>query len=502
MTVGAVIVGAGMGGLTAALRLARRGIRVRVFEASLEPGGLASSVELEGLRFDAGPYILLDREGLEWSFGQLGLDLARSIPLKRIEQVYEVASAQNPPVRIYSDLNRTIEGLERNWPGSGARYRRFIESTAKIQQRLRPMLFVSPPGSSTLLRSGAWMHANFLLRSLGSVLRETGLPQPVIEALAIWTHVAAQTLDKAPSPLAFVPALIHTVGAYYPLEGIGAIPRALASAAVAAGVEFHYGVPVANIETDGGRVRGVKTGNGEEIPADAVLSNHSGIGTYLDLVQTPASVRERLRRLPLQSPGVCAYLAVAGRGASSSERTGEEMYLRFMLPSDEGNNLEKKMSGSALSRQFESDSSGRVAPETCRLLVSPGVLVPELKHEDWWPARLIAPMPYSLAERGPEAQREFLERVLEEKWWQDYAGGYRILATRTPSEWGARHHLYRESMNPVMTSEFMRAGRMAHRSPVVKGLYLAGSSTHPGQWVSFCAISGILAADKLIEDFA
>jgi phytoene dehydrogenase-like protein len=56
-------------------------------------------------------------------------------------------------------------------------------------------------------------------------------------------------------------------------------------------------------------------------------------------------------------------------------------------------------------------------------------------------------------------------------------------------------------MNPVMTARFMREGRLPHRSPHVRGLYLAGSSTHPGQWVSFCAISGILAADALLEDF-
>jgi len=56
-------------------------------------------------------------------------------------------------------------------------------------------------------------------------------------------------------------------------------------------------------------------------------------------------------------------------------------------------------------------------------------------------------------------------------------------------------------MNPVMTARFMRAGRIAHRSPWVRGLYLAGSATHPGQWVSFCAISGILAADRVREDF-
>jgi phytoene dehydrogenase-like protein len=56
-------------------------------------------------------------------------------------------------------------------------------------------------------------------------------------------------------------------------------------------------------------------------------------------------------------------------------------------------------------------------------------------------------------------------------------------------------------MNPVMTAAFMRAGRLAHRSPHARGLYLCGSATHPGQWVSFCAVSGVLAADRLREDF-
>ena len=54
-------------------------------------------------------------------------------------------------------------------------------------------------------------------------------------------------------------------------------------------------------------------------------------------------------------------------------------------------------------------------------------------------------------------------------------------------------------MNPVMTARFMRSGRLAHRSPHLNKLYLAGSSTHPGQWV-LRAISGVLAADRVLED--
>ena len=69
-----------------------------------------------------------------------------------------------------------------------------------------------------------------------------------------------------------------------------------------------------------------------------------------------------------------------------------------------------------------------------------------------------------------------------------------------PSEWGQEFRLHRDSMNPVMTAQSMRAGRLPHKSPFVEGLYLAGGSTHPGQWVSFCAISGVLAADRLHRD--
>jgi phytoene dehydrogenase-like protein len=101
---------------------------------------------------------------------------------------------------------------------------------------------------------------------------------------------------------------------------------------------------------------------------------------------------------------------------------------------------------------------------------------------------------------GAHAQQNYLRRILDEAWWRDQITEHRVLATRLPGDWGREFRLHRDSMNPVMTARFMRAGRLAHRSPYVKRLYLAGSSTHPGQWVSFAAISGILAADCLRRD--
>jgi len=462
-----VIIGAGMGGLTAAIRLAQQGLSVRIVEARPAAGGLASAFEKDGFVFDAGPYILLDRPGLEWAFRSLGLELSEYVTLRRIEDVYEVGSSEGTRVHFYADLKRTAASIDAVWPGSGKHYERFVADMKDAHERLSPLLHVSRPGPASLLVNRAFTRIPFLLRSLGSILARAHLPQPVVDAIAIWTQIAGQRIDEAPSPLAFVPALIHSVGPFYPVEGIGSIPQALTQVAAKAGVEFQYDTRVRSIVSEQGRVLGVETDQNEFVPADAIVSNYSGIGTYLEMLSdTPPPARKNLNKLPLQSPGACAYLAVRGEIVPP--------YLRFQLP---GNG------------------------ELCRLFVRPTVVAPELEKNGWAPARLISPMSHEIAEGLSVAeQQDHLDRLLSERWWQEGLDEFRVLATRVPAEWGSQYNLYRNSMNPVMTAGFMRAGRLAHKSKYARGLYLAGSSTHPGQWVSFCAISGIHAANDLLDD--
>lgn len=463
----AVVVGAGMGGLAAALALARAGWTITLLEAREAAGGLASGFEREGFGFDAGPYVLLDRPGLEWAFRELGLELNERVDLRRIAEVYEIGRPDGPPVCIYDDRERTADALERRWPGSGDRYRQWIGDLEGCYQRLAPLQRAAPGGPAAVLAAGGWRDVWFLLQPLGRILARSGLPRPVQEALGIWTHIAGQRLAEAPSPLAFVPALIHSVGAWLPVGGIRQVPAALAQAAVAAGVEIRYGARVHRITQSGGRVTGVELGTGERLTAGVVVSNAPGIATYLELLEEcPSRIQQALRGLPLQSPGVCAYLSVEGNPGGP--------YLRFHLPGGD---------------------------ERCRLLISTAVPEPEAGREGWYPARLLVPMDHARAvAAGPAGQREYLERMLAEDWWRPAAPRFRVLDTQIPRGWGTAFHLFRDSMNPVMTARFMRRGRLPHRSPHVGGLYLAGSATHPGQWVSFCAISGLLAARAVLED--
>jgi phytoene dehydrogenase-like protein len=460
-----IIIGAGVGGLSAAIRLARQGYSVQVLEARPQAGGLASGFTAGGFTFDAGPYILLDKPGLEWAFAQLGI-AADALPLTPIEHVYHVLHEDGRATAFDRSLATTATGFETQFPGSGALYKTFVEKMMATHHNVQPLTFHSHPGVWDVLRNGSLGSVPFMLSSLASVLDKAQLPPALQASIGIWTHIAGQPMTQAPAPMAFVPGLFHGVGSYYPKGGMRAVPELLEREARAAGVDIKYNTKVASIQAPQQRVAGVVTAGGEFLPAAAVMSDASGIGTYVELVDGfPAPEKEKLQKLPLQSPGTCAYLAVRGRQPP--------YYIRF------------KLRGAG-----------------CTAFVQPGLLAPELAQDGWYPARLISPLAHAEADAlGAEGQRELIDQQLAESWWQEGISEYKVLHRRTTFEWGRDYHLYRDSMNPVMTSRLMLKGRLAHRSPTVKGLYLTGSSTHPGQWVSFCAIAGVLAADCLAHDY-
>jgi len=239
----------------------------------------------------------------------------------------------------------------------------------------------------------------FMLSSLATVLDKAELPPTLQESIGIWTHIAGQPMTQAPAPMAFVPGLFHGVGSYYPQGGMRAVPELLLAEALAAGVDIRYGAKVSAIVTHGRRVKGVEIAEEEMLPATAVISDASGIGTYINLVwdgPKPDDKLEKqkaeLQKLPLQSPGTCAYLAVRGRQPP--------YYIRF------------KLRGAG-----------------CTAFVQPGLLAPELAQDGWFPARLISPLAHAEADAlGADGQRELIDQQLAEPWWQEGISEYQGVA--------------------------------------------------------------------------
>lgn len=457
------IIGSGIGGLSAALNLAKKGFQVTVLEATDTPGGLAKSISVSGNTFDAGPYVLLDKPGLEWAFKQVGLDL-ESLHLLRIDNVYSVEK-DNRVFTVYSDFDKTVKELNLQWDNQGNSYADFVTTTFKKYKQLIPFTF-SAPSPLKIIKSGKLSLLPFLLKSLGGVLKSFRLNDAIKNGIGIWTHIAAQSLDKAPSPMAFVPGLIHHVGAYYPENGIGSITDKLYKACTEQGVKFIFNGKVTKIRVQNNQVTGIEYNANDFLACTHVIANNSAIQTYLHLIdETPAFFKNKLKTLPLQSPGICVFLRVKGRPEGS--------YIKFKLDKD---------------------------TPTCKSFILPD-LITQKNTGSWMNARLIFPLPHDLSLSLDDATcKKMIDEVLSESWWKAGITDFEVLSYNTPATWSEKFVLYNRSMNPVMTSQFMRMGRIHHKSPYIKGLYFCGSSTHPGQWVSFCAISGILASNQLIKD--
>lgn len=460
-----VVIGAGVGGLSAAIALTQAGKRVTVLEATDRLGGLAGPLDIAGHRFDGGPYILLDPTGLTHAFTALGLSV-EALELVRVDDVYEVERDDGPPIRIRASLDETVDGLERVSAGQGVAYRRFVEEMTVVHRALEPLQRSSRPSPWKLVKAGALRHAPFLLRSLNGIFARAGFSPAVRDAVGIWTHVAGQSLAAAPSPLALVPAMIHGPGCFVPRKGVAAIVEAVVERARALGITLQLNAPVRRIVVDAGVATGVELVDGTRVPARQVVSNASGVATLVKLLDVPTPNTERARALPLQSPGVAAYGLGAPVGA-------DEPYLRFHV-----------------------NPAHVSAP--CRLLVRPQRVIGGAPL-----VRIVAPLAHDVVEPLDEAAQErLLDEVVAEPWVRARVGSFQPLARLVPKSWGRRATLYRDSMNPVMTAQFMRQGRLPHRLDVPKGLFLVGSSTHPGQWVSFCLISGVLGADALLASGA
>ncbi len=457
-----VVVGGGVGGMVAALRARQRGADVTLLEARSQLGGLASGLTIDGLVYDGGPYILLDRVRLAWALAEVGLDLDE-LNIVELNPAYEMTVADGRSLQMRSDLAETIAAIEAVQPGAGPTYRQFVERATRALSHLAPML-VRPHHPLEPLKTGAWRAGMWAALSLEQVLRRNRLSGISADAISIWTYIAGGDPKTAPGPLALVPALIHRDGAARPSGGIHQVITLLENELHRAGVTVETSSPVVSIDHDSSGVRGVTVEGGAQLDADVVISDVGGATALLDLVDVkpPRSLQMRLSG-PLQSPGITAYLAVKG---------------------DPSSEIKLEVGGS---------------PKRATAFISGGD--PQGPGGER-PGRIVAPLSHRrAAELGEAGQRDLLSRLIEKSWWQEGIDDVEVVATRLVSDWGKEFRLRDDAMNLIMARRQLLLGRLPHRIAHISGLYLAGSWTHPGQWISFCSVSGVLAADAAMDDF-
>jgi phytoene desaturase len=479
-----VVVGAGLGGLSAALRLAGAGREVTVLEREAVPGGRAGRLEVDGYSFDTGPTVLTMPDLIADALDCVGERLEDWLDLRPVDPLYRAFYPDGSSLDVLADPEAMAAEVERVCgPAEAAGYRRFVDFVSTLY-RLEMRGFIDRNLDSPLGLVGTDLARLVALggfrRLAPAVARHLKDPrtQRVFSFQAMYAGLSPYDALAVYAVIAYMDSV---AGVYFPAGGMHAVPRALAGAAEKHGVRVRYGTEVARVETAGGRARAVVTTDGERVPADVVVLNPDLPTAYRELLPPEVAPR-RLRRLRY-SPS-CLLLHVGSTAAYS--RTAHHN-IHF---------------GRSWRRTFdELIRDGQLMSDPSLLVTNPTRTDPTLAPAGRHAYYVLAPTPNLSAGidwsvTGPRYRDELIA-TLEARGYVGFGAGIEVERRVTPADWAAS--------GLAMGAPFAAAHTFGQTGPFrpatlprdLENVVFTGSGTQPGVGVPMVLLSGRLAAERI-----
>jgi phytoene desaturase len=480
-----IVVGAGLGGLSVAIRLAAAGWQVSVYEKNDQPGGRMSTVSAGGYTWDVGPTLIMMPEVLRELFEAAGRRLEDYVELLPLDPYYRVAFEEGGHLDFTGHLPTMLANLEALEPGSGAGYLRFLAQAERLSHVTR---------TSIIGRAYSGLRDLTSLSVLASLLRARPFASVASTVAAHFTRselrraFSFQTLylgtrpEETPAAYVMIPFVEATLGVWYPRGGIHRIALAMARLAGELGVELHLDTPVAEILTEGGRAVGVRLAHGGVERADVVVSNAEWGYTQQRLLADG----ERVAGRRYGCSGVLFLMAVRG--------PVEGPHHTFILSGDFEGNLADIFQHRRLpaapsiyvSRATASDPG--MAGDGVELLY---VLVPcpTLESDVDWAGEL------------PGFRKVVFDRLtrIGLEGLDDRIVAETVL---TPEDFASRYNLENGSAFGLAATLFQSGPfRPTIRSARYPNLFHVGASSHPGGGVPIVMLSGRLVAEAVEREF-
>jgi phytoene desaturase len=475
-----VVVGAGLAGLSAAMRLAGAGRKVTVVERESVPGGRAGLIDDSGYRFDTGPTVLTMPDLIADAFDCLGEDMSDWLTLTPVDPLYRAFYPDGSQLDVLSDTDAMAHEIERViGPGEAAGYRRYVDFVSKlyryemrdfIDRNIDSPLDLLTPDLAKLVALGGFRK---LAPKVNQYLNDPRT-QRVYSFQAMYAGLSPYDALAIYAVIAYMDSVS---GVFFPEGGMHAVPRAMAAAAEKHGVTFRYDTEVARVETAGDQATGVITADGDRIGADAVVLNPDLPVAYRDLLgHEPLSVK-RLTYSP------SCFLLLAGSSATYSKIAHHNIHF--------GRQWQGVFS--------ELIDEGRLMSDPSLLVTNPTHSDPSLAPDDKQIYYVLFPTPnldadIDWSEVGPRYRDEVV-RVLEERGYVGFGDAIELEHVTTPADWQARGM---ERGAPFAAAHsFGQTGPFRPGNMWGRNVVFTGSGTQPGVGVPMVLISGRLAAERI-----
>lgn len=480
----ALIIGAGIAGIAAAIRLAVKGYDVEVFEANSYPGGKISEIKQNGFRFDAGPSLLTMPQYIDELF-----ELARKKPsdffqYQKLDTICKYFYEDGSRLTAFADGEKFIHEFSAITGENADSIKKYRQNSSRIYNITNNVFL-----QKSLHRLKTYLNINALKALFGfpqidafSTMHQANSgffkDERLIKYAGRFATYNGSDPYQAPATLNVIPHLEQHFGAYFPDKGMYSIVSSLVQFAESIGVVFHYNSTVEEIILNGNHATGIRVED-KIIPGDVVISNMDVWFTYHKLLKAYPKLHPK--KILSQERSSSALIFYWGIKKQFAELDLHNIFFSADYKAEFEHIWQKKTIYNDptvylnISSKFKSDD----APEGCEnwfVMIN----VPSNSGQDW--DELIQTAKANIIQKLSRILKEDIEKLIICESILDP----RSIESRTSSYQGS---IYGTSSN----SRFAAFLRHANRSSKIKNLYFCGGSVHPGGGIPLCLLSAKIA---------
>lgn len=485
-----VIIGGGIAGLSAAIRLASNGKRVMVLEKNPRTGGKMNLVAQDGFRFDTGPSVITMRHVFEELFASAGRKLEDYLTLLPVEPLTRYFWEDGTVLDASSDLTRMAQEIEKIEPRDVEGYLAYLAYAARIHRITGPIfIYDRPPRLSSFAKVPVheWLKAD-PLRQMHQAINSHVRSPHLRQLLGRFATYVGGSPYEAPATLNVIAHVELTGGVWYPQGGIYQIAEAMTRLAHELGVEICTDTPVQCIITEKDTVKGVELADGTHIETEHVIANADVTTVYKHLLSPSEKTSAYLQKLESYEPSCSGFVMLLGVEGDYPQLAHHNIFF-----------------SNDYRAEFKAIFKDQVPAQEPTIYVSiTSKSDPEHApggHENWFILVNAPPLTNQVdwQQEAPAYRDLILDRLASTG--LTIRDKIRSETVLTPLDLQQQSGAWRGALyGPSSNSKWTAFRRPHNRSKQVRGLYFAGGTTHPGGGVPMVTLSGKVAAELLLED--
>jgi len=484
------IVGAGPGGLAAAMLLAHLGFKVTVYEKQATIGGRNSELVLGNYRFDLGPTFLMMKYLMDELFELTGTQSSDYLDCRRLDPMYRLQFGSKT-LQITGNPVRMKENIEKVFPGESSGLDRFMEKESVRFEKLYPCLqksYGSPTDflSLDLLKSIPSLAAG---KSLYEVLSQYFQSEELRLAFTFQSKYLGMSPWECPGLFAMIPYTEHAHGIYHVMGGLSEITRAFAKRAEELGAVIRTGTPVKSLVVKNGEAQGLILEDGSLVSADQVVVNADFGHAVKNLFPELAQKKWTPEYLETQKWSCSTFMMYLGL-----DRVYDCDFHSIFFSDHYRKNIQ------AISdHQISTDFSVYVR--------NASILDPSLAPQGHSALYVLVPMANMASQTDWNAYKEeFSEKVLDfletKTPYRDLRKHIQVSSIITPQDWESKYDVYRgATFNLGHKISQLLYFRPHNEFEDFSRCYLVGGGTHPGSGLPTIFESARITANLIAKKY-